>query len=247
MKQQFPSRCFCDQGIDGILGEYDKDFSYKDAQQADPCITQNQIHSQVCSRIYSQTYNQEIPVPEPCQVKICRLDGHGKPAGQIQAHFFWLRTLQTTTAITIIAREIIRIGSINLVLRAPDDFRKNIISECFVPAIKKSLQELLSADDVGVVVLSSHENYEEKKSVQNSEDLPQVPGYTFDDFIVGPSNQFAHAASVAAAKEPGKRYNPLFIYRAILVLFGKLPDLRLEDTIKRWLLNLPPCNPYIAT
>ena len=172
-----------------------------------------------------------------------------------EAGFFWSFVVEklsaelTSTAIDTWIRpcEPVSFDVNNLVLRAPDDFRKNIISERFVPAIKKSLQELLSADDVGVVVLSSHENYEEKKSVQNSEDLPKVPGYTFDDFIVGPSNQFAHAASVAAAKEPGKRYNPLFIYRAILVLFGKLPDLRIEDTIKRWLLNLPPCNPYIAT
>ena len=137
-----------------------------------------------------------------------------------EAGFFWSFVVEklsaelTSTAIETWIRpcEPVSFDGSNLVLRAPDDFRKNIISERFVPAIKKSLQELLSADDVGVVVLSSHENYEEKKSVQNADDLPQVPGYTFEDFIVGPSNQFAHAASVAAAKEPGKRYNPLFIY-----------------------------------
>ena len=38
------------------------------------------------------------------------------------------------------------------------------------------------------------------------------PQYTFDSFVVGPSNQLAHAASVAAAAEPGTRFNPLFIY-----------------------------------
>ena len=137
-----------------------------------------------------------------------------------EAGFFWSFVVEklsaelTSTAIDTWIRpcEPVSFDGSNLVLRAPDDFRKNIISERFVPAIKKSLQELLSADDVGVVVLSSHENYEEKKSVQNADDLPQVPGYTFEDFIVGPSNQFAHAASVAAAAEPGKRYNPLFIY-----------------------------------
>jgi chromosomal replication initiator protein len=36
--------------------------------------------------------------------------------------------------------------------------------------------------------------------------------YTFDRFVIGPSNQFAHAASIAVAKQPAKNYNPLFIY-----------------------------------
>ena len=38
------------------------------------------------------------------------------------------------------------------------------------------------------------------------------PRNTFDNFIIGPSNQLAHAAAVAVAAEPGKSYNPLFIY-----------------------------------
>ena len=36
--------------------------------------------------------------------------------------------------------------------------------------------------------------------------------YTFDTFIVGPSNKFAHAASIAVATKPASLYNPLFIY-----------------------------------
>jgi chromosomal replication initiator protein len=41
------------------------------------------------------------------------------------------------------------------------------------------------------------------------------PRYTFDNFVVGPSNQLAHAAAVAAASSRAKRYNPLFIYGGV--------------------------------
>jgi chromosomal replication initiator protein len=39
--------------------------------------------------------------------------------------------------------------------------------------------------------------------------------YTFDSFIVGASNQFAHAAAVAVAEQPSKSYNPLFLYGGV--------------------------------
>ncbi len=41
------------------------------------------------------------------------------------------------------------------------------------------------------------------------------PKYTFDKFVVGSSNQFAHAASLSVADTPGKTYNPLFIYGGV--------------------------------
>ena len=42
-----------------------------------------------------------------------------------------------------------------------------------------------------------------------------IPKYTFDNFVVGASNQFAHAASKAVASQPGDHYNPLFIYGGV--------------------------------
>ena len=90
-------------------------------------------------------------------------------------------------------------------LHTPDKFKKEIIDERYLQTIKDALRDLFSAD-INVIVTTgdaptpiTHNNYPEDE-------------YTFEQFIVGSSNKFAHAAATAVANNPAKNYNPLFIY-----------------------------------
>ena len=91
------------------------------------------------------------------------------------------------------------------------EFRRDILLTRFGDMIRAALSDLFSTEfDIQILCGEELEEYQSKKTEDNA--LPETAGYTFENFIVGNSNKFAHAAAVAVADKPGQAYNPLFLY-----------------------------------
>ncbi len=60
-----------------------------------------------------------------------------------------------------------------------------------------------------------HKDGAKRQSLQLGATIKLSPNYTFDRFVVGASNQLAHAASLAVSERPGQAYNPLFLYGGV--------------------------------
>ena len=95
------------------------------------------------------------------------------------------------------------------IIYTPTDFKRKIITNRFGAALEEVLTDLFSSPFT-VQILCGDETLETSSSFDDV--LPEMEGYTFDNFIVGNSNKFAHAAAVAVTDKPGQTYNPLFIY-----------------------------------
>ncbi len=116
---------------------------------------------------------------------------------------------QTINPVTLTAwfddAEVVSFEASRLTLHVPNDFKKEIIESRFIEPLKAALQMLFD-DTIEVAIITGN--------VVSPPDMVGVPNdvYTFDHFVVGSSNKFAHAAATAVSKRPAIVYNPLFIY-----------------------------------
>ncbi len=99
----------------------------------------------------------------------------------------------------------------SLTVYAPSEFCKDFMERRCLGYIRDAVRELTD-QDYEILVVCEEELAEFQKSKERSGRPRFNPQFTFDSFVVGPSNRFAYNAALAVTDKPAAAYNPLFIY-----------------------------------
>ncbi|MEG1305189.1 MAG: DnaA/Hda family protein, partial [Oscillospiraceae bacterium] len=93
-------------------------------------------------------------------------------------------------------------------------FMKDTLSNRYLPLIKDGFVSVMGFDTAVEIVSREDMTSSTSSPLKKMSSPTGESAYTFESFIVGPDNRFAHAAAQAVAANPAGAYNPLFIYGA---------------------------------
>lgn len=97
------------------------------------------------------------------------------------------------------------------ILMVPNEFHRQTLNRCYLPLLNSAFNEVFGSG-INICFTIPDEINSEKSKPNDNLAIDSEYEFTFDTFIVGSSNKFAHAASLAVAANPAGAYNPLFIY-----------------------------------
>ena len=107
--------------------------------------------------------------------------------------------------------KVIELTEDRLILYSPSEFRRDTIQRRCDGYIRDAMKDLFDKD-ITVEVFGEEELNAFRNKNRKPDFIEFNPQFTFDNFVVGSSNQFAHGAAIAVANNPADSYNPLFIY-----------------------------------